>query len=59
MSKFLHFIIPTNPIKIPSDQNKIPPDCEANNICVDLRQLDERVGELAELADELDQVFYR
>ena len=32
-----------------------PPDCEAANICVELRQLDERVGELAQLADQLGQ----
>jgi len=31
------------------------PDCEASNICVELRQLDERVGELAQLAEQLDQ----
>jgi len=31
------------------------PDCEASNICVELRQLDERVGELAQLAEHLDQ----
>ena len=40
------------------DENKIVfslPDCEAEKICVELRQLDQRVGELGQLADHLDQ----
>ena len=40
------------------DENKIVfslLDCEAEKICVELRQLDQRVGELGQLADHLDQ----
>ena len=32
-----------------------PPDCESIGICVELRQLDEHVDELAQLAGDLDQ----
>ena len=32
-----------------------PPDCESIGICVELRQLDEHVDELGQLAGDLDQ----
>ena len=32
-----------------------PPDCESIGLCVELRQLDENVDELAQLAGDLDQ----
>ena len=31
-----------------------PPDCESIGLCVELRQLDEHVDELAQLAGDLD-----